>query len=196
MQTVGTHFAKYPRKTQTVTLGFVNLFLVWSQHCATILVRNTLIWVFCINGKPIWKAGFSLSGQKKRSVGFYKCSCACVQSTHIFSRMSNMIYLPVTCLMWLSIGSHPAISRQVQCYLSELIWAGIKRLPTANWTKSYTAYKVICFFFPLRAYICTLYSLVTPIRTQCTAKLSACRSEPAVALQLWILGSALSRFQL
>lgn len=37
--------------------------------------------------------------------------------------MSNLIYLlPVTYLtMWLLIGSHSAISRQVQYYLSELI---------------------------------------------------------------------------
>lgn len=96
--------------------------------------------------------------------------CLCSVCTHIFSRMSNMIYLlPVTCLVWFSIGRHSAISRQVQYYLPELIWAGRKRLPTANWEQPYTAYKVICFFSPLRSYICTLYSLVTHTRTQCPA---------------------------
>lgn len=106
------------------------------------------------------KAGFSLSGQKKRSVRFYKCSCVCVQSVHIFfSRMSNMIYLlPVTCLMWLLIGSHSAISRQVQYYLSELIWAGKKHYPMLT-EQNHMLHTKSLFLFPFE--VLHLYLVLT-----------------------------------
>lgn len=114
--------------------------------------------------------------------------CLCSVCTHIF-HTSNMIYLlPVTCLMWLSIGSHSAISRQVQYYLSELIWAGIKRLPMANQEQNHTAIQSNLLLFPIE--VLHLYLVLTHNCYQDTvhSQLSSQGILPVEVSQQWPCG--------
>lgn len=80
--------------------------------------------------------------KRKDQLGFISIPVLVLSLYMFFSRMSNLIYfLPKTYLtMWLLTGSHLAISRQTQYYLSEPTWAGLKRSPKIKLSaKPYTA---------------------------------------------------------